>query len=116
MKKIEPNQDESKSKQAQLDSLERSAQACAKNLVHMMSTLRASVNMITGLSVEHMKAYSSSMDNLSEVVNTSVVDMNQLITKCQELNEDLKPVESLSQQMYPSILFQLLKLINSRII
>jgi len=32
-------------------------------------------------------------------VNTSVVNMNTLITKCQELHEDLKPIELLANQV-----------------
>lgn len=46
-----------------------------------------------------MEAYKLSVDNSAESVAQSIADMNKLITKCKELNEELKPVETLAAQM-----------------
>jgi hypothetical protein len=57
------------------------------------------ISQVTGISVQYMEAYKQAIDNVGDAVSTSVIDMNTLITKCQELNEDLKPVETLANQM-----------------
>ncbi len=56
-----------------------------------------------------MEVYKQSIDSCSDAVGASVIATNNLLTKCQELHEDLKPVEQLSTQMYLIIcLFRLL--------
>jgi hypothetical protein len=50
--------------------------------------------------VQYLEAYRESIDGVSETVNSSVADMNALLSKCQELNENLKPAEQLAAQMY----------------
>jgi len=82
-----------------LESLERNAKVCAQNLVDMMDLMRSNLKSITGISLQHMEIYKQSSENMNEAVNTSISDMNRFITKCQDLSEDLKPLESLANDI-----------------
>ncbi len=57
---------------------------------------------ITGLSVEYMKCFKFSVDNTADAVGGGVEQMQSFLTKCQELNQNLKPVEELAKQLYDS--------------
>jgi len=82
-----------------LGSLETNARNCAKNVTTLMHSLQNSLQVITELSVQHMNVYRKSLNNLNEAVGTSIIDLNELITKAQELNEDLRSVDELAVQI-----------------
>lgn len=88
-----------------LDTLEKNAMLCARNLDNMLSTLQNNMKDVTSLSVQYVESYKISVNNVGDEINKSVIAMNNLITKCQELNEDMRPVEQLFSQMYPLLLF-----------
>lgn len=52
-----------------------------------------------GVTGEYMELYKSSVDNTTSMVSVNLVEMNNLITRCQELRDDMKPVEALALQV-----------------
>ena len=55
---------------------------------------------VASVSVEYLEAHQLAAHNVNEETWKSVNSMKNLISKCQELNEKLKTVETLSVQMY----------------
>jgi len=82
-----------------IDSLEKNAKACAANLSQLMENMKNNLKQITSLSVQNMEVYKQSVDSCGDAVGTSVIATNNLLTKCQELHDDLKPLEQLSNQI-----------------
>jgi hypothetical protein len=50
-----------------------------------------------------MEVHKQSVTNVNEAVASSVISMNNLILKSQQLNEDMKPVEQLATEVYPKM-------------
>eukprot|EP01120_Amphizonella_sp_Union-15-10_P009626 TRINITY_DN368_c0_g1_i2.p1 TRINITY_DN368_c0_g1~~TRINITY_DN368_c0_g1_i2.p1 ORF type:complete len:155 (-),score=28.35 TRINITY_DN368_c0_g1_i2:58-522(-) len=82
-----------------LNAIEQNAKLCASNLTSLMTNLRTSLQEVSSISVQYMKVYKVTVDNLADAVSQSVVSMHDLITKGQELNTDLKKVESLHKKI-----------------
>jgi len=78
-----------------LQNIEKNAQTCAKSVEYLTQTLKSSLNTITNLSVQYMETYQLSINNVCDAANTSVIDTTNLISKLQELNQDLKQIEPL---------------------
>ena len=103
-----------------LDAIERDATFAAQNLAMLMSALMANMhavsrifvllpqnspkpkkkNKITGLSSQGMGALKLSVDNTSDCVAEAVLQMHDFLTKCKQLDEDMKPLVALAAQMY----------------
>lgn len=52
-----------------------------------------------------METYQLSINNVCDAANTSVIDTTNLISKLQELNQDLKQIEPLHIEIYPFFYF-----------
>jgi len=82
-----------------LDSLERATAQAAHDLANLMASLQSSMHTMTGLSLQCMTALKLSTDNVSDAVGEAVVQMHDFLTKVQQLDRDVKPVYTLSNQI-----------------
>jgi hypothetical protein len=79
--------------------LENYAKQYSQSLVTLLHNLQNSLHETTALSLQYMKVYKTAVDNVNEAVNQSIVVMHQFILKAQQLNDDLKKVQTLAQQI-----------------
>ena len=55
---------------------------------------------ITGMSVDYMMTYRSSVDSVGENVTNSILVMNTFIRNARQLNDGLKGAQHLQEEMY----------------
>ncbi|PRP84859.1 hypothetical protein PROFUN_07513 [Planoprotostelium fungivorum] len=82
-----------------LDQLEKDAKGCSDNLMNLMANLQFSLSEISGLTIQHMELYKRSLGVESETIQKSMVDVSNLMARCHQLNETLKPVENMATQI-----------------
>lgn len=82
-----------------LDNIENSASHSAKSLQALSKHLHAQLQTLSSLSVQHMKLHKMSVENVSEEIASSVVSIQILISKCQQLNIELKNAETLQKDI-----------------
>ncbi|ELR18911.1 uncharacterized protein ACA1_232470 [Acanthamoeba castellanii str. Neff] len=74
-----------------IEGLERQADATAQQLALHISSLHASLHA--------MQTFKMSADNTTAAVSTAVAQMHGFLTKCQQLNQDLPPIDDLAKQI-----------------
>lgn len=79
--------------------LEANVREYTQSLRTLLQKLKTSLHETTALSVQYMKVYKTTVDNVNDAVNQNAIVMHQLITKTQQLNEDLKQLQFLAQQI-----------------
>jgi hypothetical protein len=79
--------------------LENYANQYSQSLATLLHNLQISLHETTALSLQYMKAYNTTVDNVNESVNQNILVMHQFIMKAQQLNDDLKKVQTLAQQI-----------------
>jgi hypothetical protein len=82
-----------------IEGLERQAEATANQLALHISSLHASLHAISALSVAEMQTFKMSADNTTAAVSAAVAQMHGFLTKCQQLNQDLPPIDELAKQI-----------------
>jgi hypothetical protein len=53
-----------------------------------------------------MQTFKMSADNTTAAVSTAVAQMHGFLTKCQQLNQDLPPIDDLAKQMFALLLLR----------
>lgn len=82
-----------------LNDLESRAKDVAGNLDHLLGTLAASLKSMSVVSVQSVDAYKTSIQNVEDTVDVSVKNMYSLIAKCEELNDNMKPLYNMAAQI-----------------
>eukprot|EP01117_Protostelium_nocturnum_P009920 TRINITY_DN3535_c0_g1_i1.p1 TRINITY_DN3535_c0_g1~~TRINITY_DN3535_c0_g1_i1.p1 ORF type:complete len:153 (-),score=41.30 TRINITY_DN3535_c0_g1_i1:11-421(-) len=82
-----------------LKSIENDARHCSENLISMMSNLQTSLHAISELTIEHMELYQNAINVQSGTIQKSMIDCSNLMSKCRDLAESLKPVDSMAVQV-----------------
>lgn len=82
-----------------LQTIEESARHNAKSLSAIIQHLQSKLQTLSSLTVQYMKLHKKSVDNLNEEIYNSIVSVQILISKCQQLNIELKKVEPLYKEI-----------------
>lgn len=53
----------------------------------------------SGLTIQHMELYKRSLSVESETIQKSMVDVSNLMSRCHQLNESLRPMDDMANQM-----------------
>lgn len=54
---------------------------------------------ITGLSVQHMDTLEHAVEGTTDLVNVNISSVDNLIAKCQQINEDMAPLAEMAAEM-----------------
>lgn len=97
---VHPNQEQNGNGYSLIDesllqTIEDSARHNANSLSAIVQHLQSKLQSLSSLSVQYMKLHKKSVDNLNEEIYNSIVSIQILISKCQQLNIELKKVEPL---------------------
>jgi len=95
-----------------IDSIEANARQCAQNLAQLTDTLRVSLHSMSAISVQNLEVYRTSADNLRDSVLLGVTSMNSLIVKTKQIQDDLKPIEVIANQMYLAVMMLIVKILS----
>eukprot|EP00047_Mylnosiga_fluctuans_P008145 m.6223 g.6223 ORF g.6223 m.6223 type:complete len:130 (-) comp2077_c0_seq1:142-531(-) len=82
-----------------LQYLEDDAQRLAANMANLMGMLGANVHAMSGITKEYVEAHRMATENLGEGVDLCIKQMSSLIVKCNEISENMEPVETLCAQI-----------------
>ncbi|KAM5572448.1 hypothetical protein ABKV19_012485 [Rosa sericea] len=88
-----------------LEVVERDSIAIADSFTSLFSSLRLALSEVTSNSVDHMHCFGDAAGRLQESVLDAATKGNRYINSCLRLNEEMKGVDSLALQLYPSHLF-----------
>jgi hypothetical protein len=79
--------------------LEKQAKACEDNIEHLLGVLEGSLRASAHVSQRMAAGMQTAAEETSAAAATAVVAMNELLTKVQELNEEMKPVAEIAAQV-----------------
>ncbi|KAL6074995.1 hypothetical protein QOT17_003760 [Balamuthia mandrillaris] len=82
-----------------LEDLESQATVCGKELAKLMVTMRHKLHSMTGLSAQYMAALKLSSESLAETTNGAVEHMQDFLSKCERLHQDMLPIQELAAQI-----------------
>ncbi|KAL6053876.1 hypothetical protein QOT17_017737 [Balamuthia mandrillaris] len=82
-----------------LEDLEAQATVCGKELAKLMVTMRHKLHSMTGLSAQYMAALKLSSESLAETTNGAVEHMQDFLSKCERLHQDMLPIQELAAQI-----------------
>lgn len=82
-----------------LPELEDGVHKCSEQLAHLLGSLQSSLHATTQISLRYYETMHAAVDDLHLAVGASVVLMNQLVAKVQEVNADMKPVDDIAAQI-----------------
>lgn len=85
--------------QSLLDNIESCANHSTKSLNALAGHLHSQLQSLSSLSVQYMKLHKMSIENVSEEIASCVVSIQILISKCQQLNIELKKAETLHKDI-----------------
>ena len=82
-----------------LPKLEEHALRCGEKLDHLLGVLQGSLAASSHVTLDMMKHMGGTVDDCNVAVASAVMSMNHLLTKIQELSEEMKPVEDIANQV-----------------
>ncbi|KAK2984538.1 hypothetical protein RJ640_018916 [Escallonia rubra] len=88
-----------------LEVVERDSVAIAQSFTSLFASLRVALSEVTGRSVDHMQCFSDAAGHLQECGSAldAATKGNRYINSCLRLNEEMKGIDSLASQLYPSL-------------
>ncbi|KAI8503622.1 hypothetical protein Bbelb_185930 [Branchiostoma belcheri] len=81
--------------------LEKQAKQVSESLEIMMGNLRGTLHSMSAITVGCMQTHRDMVESLGDTTDLCVKAMYTLIARCEELNNSMKPVHEIAQQMYP---------------
>eukprot|EP01098_Paradermamoeba_levis_P003164 TRINITY_DN1477_c0_g1_i2.p1 TRINITY_DN1477_c0_g1~~TRINITY_DN1477_c0_g1_i2.p1 ORF type:complete len:114 (+),score=29.05 TRINITY_DN1477_c0_g1_i2:47-343(+) len=85
--------------EATLGAVETNALESAKSFVDLSQKLQSQSHLLSLTTSQYMEVYEEGSVNLCDSLNRAVCSSNCLLLKCQQLHEEMKPVEALSLQI-----------------
>ncbi|CAG2162330.1 unnamed protein product [Oppiella nova] len=82
-----------------LNDLEKQSKLLSNNINSMLRHISESTHNITSLTVECISTYETCLNNTCDVIDSNIKSMYQLMAKCEELNQSMKPIAKLSEEL-----------------
>ena len=82
-----------------LPALERNAAKCGESIEHLLGALESSLRASSTVSAQLAASLLSQTEDAGAAVANSVVAMNQLLARVQQLNDDMAPVADIAAQV-----------------
>uniref|UniRef100_A0A0A9DC75 BLOC-1-related complex subunit 6 C-terminal helix domain-containing protein n=1 Tax=Arundo donax TaxID=35708 RepID=A0A0A9DC75_ARUDO len=88
---------------AAMEAMERDAAAIAESYASLFASLRVALSDVTSTSAENMECLGDVVGRLQESALEASSKGNIYINSCLRLNEEMRGLESLAMQLYPSV-------------
>ncbi|RAL44377.1 hypothetical protein DM860_011654 [Cuscuta australis] len=85
-----------------LEVVERDSMAIAQSFTCLFASLRTTLSEVTSNSIDHMNCFSDAAGRLQECALDAATKGNHYINSSLRLNEEMKGIENLASQLYPS--------------
>ncbi|XP_054167256.1 BLOC-1-related complex subunit 6-like [Oppia nitens] len=82
-----------------LNDLEKQSKHLSNNISSMLRHIYESTHNITSLTVECISTYETSLNKTCDVIDANIKSMYQLMAKCEELNQSMKPITKLTEEL-----------------
>jgi len=82
-----------------LDQIEKDARGLSQNVTRFLASLQAVMAAAGQISLQHTQTFSSAMDGLTNAVSDDVQSAHDLITKVEELLEEMAPIKKMAVQI-----------------
>lgn len=82
-----------------LNDLEKQTKLLSKNINSMLRHISESTHNITSLTVECISTYEMCLNKTCDVIDSNIKSMYQLMAKCEELNQSMKPINKMSEEL-----------------
>eukprot|EP00058_Branchiostoma_floridae_P016299 XP_002601787.1 hypothetical protein BRAFLDRAFT_279171 [Branchiostoma floridae] len=79
--------------------LEKQAKQVSESLEIMMGNLRGTLHSMSAITVGCMQTHRDMVESLGDTTDLCVKAMYTLIARCEELNNSMKPVQEIAEQI-----------------